>query len=126
MSTTCASGEFLLVDGRKNTTCAICKRSGPSNTTLAHVVVMTQCNLRCMVVFSFHQLAIYIYIYIPPSPQPSQPQHNYNACTQYMRHCFRKKTTTAITQCKLQYYVQPPLATPPPLQCMHSLYAPLL
>ena len=41
-------------------------------------------------------------------------------------HCFRKKTTTAITQCKLQYYVQPPLATPPPLQCMHSLYAPLL
>ena len=43
-----------------------------------------------------------------------------------MCHCFRKKTTTAITQCKLQYYVQPPLATPPPLQCMHSLYAPLL
>ena len=64
MSTTCASGEFLLVDGRKNTTCAICKRSGPSNTTLAHVVIMTQCNLRCMVVFSFHHLAIYIYIYI--------------------------------------------------------------
>ena len=28
---------------------------------------------------------------------------NYNACIQYMRHCFRKKTTTtAITQCKLQ------------------------
>ena len=35
---------------------------------------------------------------------------NYNACIQYMCHCFRKKTTTtAITQCKLQYYSQPPL-----------------
>ena len=38
-------------------------------------------------------------------------------------------TTTAITQCKLQYYDQPPLPPPPPprppqhlLQCMHSVY----
>ena len=34
-----------------------------------------------------------------------------------------------ITQCRLQYYVQPPLPPPPPqhkLQCMHSVYAPLL
>ena len=41
---------------------------------------------------------------------------NYNACIQYMHHCFRKKTTSTsitITQCKLQYYVQPP--QPPPL-----------
>ena len=60
---------------------------------------------------------------------------NYNACIQYMHHCFKKKTTTtAITQCKLQYCVKPPLPLQPPpppppqhnLQCMHSLYAPLL
>ena len=51
-----------------------------------------------------------------------------------MRHCSRKKTTiTTIIQCKLQYYVQPPLPPLPPppppqhkLQCMHSVYAPLL
>ena len=37
---------------------------------------------------------------------------NYNASIQYMCHCLRKNTTTtAITQCKLQYYGQPPLAT---------------
>ena len=59
---------------------------------------------------------------------------NYKASIQYMCHCLRKNTTTtAITQCKLQYYGQPPLPPPPPprppqhkLQCMHSVYAPLL
>ena len=59
---------------------------------------------------------------------------NYNASIQYMCHCLRKNTTTtAITQCKLQYYGQPPLPPPPPpgppqhkLQCMHSVYVPLL
>ena len=59
---------------------------------------------------------------------------NYNASIQYKCHCLRKNiTTTAITQCKLQYYGQPPLPPPPPprppqhkLQCMHSVYAPLL
>ena len=52
-----------------------------------------------------------------------------NACIQYMRHCFRKKTTsTAITQCKLQYYVQPPLPPPPPPHsasynaCIHYMH----
>ena len=82
----------------------------------------------------------------PPPPPPSHSasyniasNHHYhhhhhstscNACIQYMRHCFRKKTTTTtITQCKLQYCVQSPLPPPPPqhkLQCMHSVYAPLL
>ena len=59
---------------------------------------------------------------------------NYNASIQYKCHCLRKNTTTtAITQCKLQYYGQPPLPPPPPprppqhkLQCMQSVYAPLL
>ena len=102
-------------------------------------------------------IARYIYtvqvinIYIPPAPPSHSASYNitsnhhhyhhhahhgtnYNASIQYTCHCLRKNTTTtAITQCKLQYYGQPPLPPPPPpqppqhkLQCMHSVYAPLL
>ena len=43
-----------------------------------------------------------------------------NACIQYMRQCFGKKTTsTSISQCKLQYYVQPPPPLPPPRCSKH-------
>ena len=85
-------------------------------------ITMVNCNLHC------------IYIYIYHYHHHDHHSTNYNASIQYMCHCLRKNTTTtAITQCKLQYYGQPPLPPPPPprppqhkLQCMHSVYASLL